>query len=185
MRSMFLEFPNNPASLHTDRQYMLGDSLLVAPVFRHDDIAEYYLPAGEWTDVLSDDPITGGRWVRERVSFLEIPLLARPNSIIAMSENEQEPGWRFNDPLTLCLYGITSNGPNTCRIATSDGQIATFRCHRERDEIILTSDGQPANVRVKYRGVIIAWRNTSKPISIAAEPAGASPITAEPQGRLV
>ena len=31
---------------YRDMQYMLGDSLLVAPVFREDNEVEYYLPEG-------------------------------------------------------------------------------------------------------------------------------------------
>jgi len=49
MRPMFLEFPDDPACEHLDRQYMLGGSLLVAPVFREDGIVDYYLPDGVWT----------------------------------------------------------------------------------------------------------------------------------------
>ena len=33
MRPMALEFPHDPAAEYLDRQYMLGDDLLVAPVF--------------------------------------------------------------------------------------------------------------------------------------------------------
>ena len=33
MRPMMLEFPDDPACAHLDRQYMLGPDLLVAPVF--------------------------------------------------------------------------------------------------------------------------------------------------------
>ena len=45
MRAMVLEFPNDPACRHLDRQYMLGDSILVAlTIFREDGVAEYYLP---------------------------------------------------------------------------------------------------------------------------------------------
>jgi alpha-D-xyloside xylohydrolase len=35
LRAMILEFPEDPAVEGLDRQYMLGDSLLVAPVFSH------------------------------------------------------------------------------------------------------------------------------------------------------
>jgi hypothetical protein len=51
--------------------------------------------------------------------------------------------------------------------------------------IILTSDGKAANVQVKYRGNVTVWRNTSHPIALPAEPAGASPVPAEPNGYLV
>ena len=40
LRAMMLEFPNDPACDYLDLQYMLGDSLLVAPVFSHDHSVE-------------------------------------------------------------------------------------------------------------------------------------------------
>ncbi|MDQ2693428.1 MAG: alpha-xylosidase, partial [Chloroflexota bacterium] len=42
LRAMMLEFPNDPACEYLDRQYMLGDSLLVAPVFNEDGSVSYY-----------------------------------------------------------------------------------------------------------------------------------------------
>jgi alpha-D-xyloside xylohydrolase len=33
LRAMMLEFPDDPACDYLDRQYMLGDSVMVAPVF--------------------------------------------------------------------------------------------------------------------------------------------------------
>lgn len=48
LRSMALEYPDDKNCSYLDKQYMLGDSLLVAPVFRKDGIGEYYLPKGRW-----------------------------------------------------------------------------------------------------------------------------------------
>src|SRR5215216_87949 len=53
LRSMLLEFPDDPACAYLDLQYMLGDSLLVAPVFSHDGSVSYYVPAGRWTNLLN------------------------------------------------------------------------------------------------------------------------------------
>ena len=51
MRAMMLEFPDDPTCLHLDRQYMLGDSLLVAPIFREDGTVDFYVPEGGlWTN---------------------------------------------------------------------------------------------------------------------------------------
>jgi len=178
MRAMMLEFPHNPTWLHLDRQYMLGDSLLVAPIFREDNMAEYYLPSGEWTDVLSGDPIIGGRWVREKMGFLELPLLAKPNSMIPMSENEEHPGWRLDEPLVLNLFCIESGCDIGIRVATSDGKAAHFTCRRERNAIVVASDGRASRVRVRYRNEITDWRDISTPLSIPTEPAGSSPLEA-------
>ena len=38
-----------------DMQYMLGDSILVAPIFREDSMGEFYLPEGTWTHLLSGE----------------------------------------------------------------------------------------------------------------------------------
>ena len=42
-----LEFHDDPVSDYLDRQYILGDSLLVAPVFNEDGRVSYYLPDSE------------------------------------------------------------------------------------------------------------------------------------------
>jgi len=64
MRAMMLEFPDDPTCCYLDRQYMLGDSLLVAPVFSPEGIVDYYLPEGRWTNFLTNDIVEGRRWVR-------------------------------------------------------------------------------------------------------------------------
>jgi alpha-glucosidase (family GH31 glycosyl hydrolase) len=63
---MFLEFPSDPACEHLDRQYMLGESLLVAPVFREDGVVDYYLPEGVWTNLLDGSARVGGKWYRDQ-----------------------------------------------------------------------------------------------------------------------
>lgn len=87
MRTMFIEFPDDPSCRYLDRQYMLGPSLLVAPVFRQDDVAEYYLPAGQWTHLLTGKVVAGGSWFREKIGFLDIPLFVRENAVILLANN--------------------------------------------------------------------------------------------------
>ncbi|HBI73043.1 MAG TPA: alpha-xylosidase, partial [Lachnospiraceae bacterium] len=55
MRSMVMEFTEDPVCAYLDRQYMLGDSLLVAPIFNEEGIAEYYLPEGKWTNYFTGE----------------------------------------------------------------------------------------------------------------------------------
>ncbi len=77
MRAMMLEFPDDPACDGLDRQYMLGEALLVAPVFSYDGVVDFYLPAGKWTNVFTGEVVDGGRWVREKYDCLSLPLFAR------------------------------------------------------------------------------------------------------------
>ena len=50
---------------------MLGDLLLVAPVFSHDGNVNYYVPEGRWTNLLNGKVIEGPRWMREDTRFHE------------------------------------------------------------------------------------------------------------------
>lgn len=61
---------------------MLGESLLVAPVFDASREVTYYLPEGQWTNFLSGETLVGPRWVRERHDAMSLPLMVRPNSLI-------------------------------------------------------------------------------------------------------
>ena len=49
VRAMVLEFPGDPVCGFLDRQYMLGDRYLVAPVMDETGEVTYYLPQGQWT----------------------------------------------------------------------------------------------------------------------------------------
>nr|AGS51675.1 alpha-xylosidase [uncultured bacterium contig00026] len=77
LRAMFIEFPDDPSCAFLDRQYMLGSTLLVAPVFSEDGEVTYYLPEGEWTQVITGEKSKGGCWKTEKHSFLSIPIWQR------------------------------------------------------------------------------------------------------------
>lgn len=85
MRAMMLEFPNDPTCAYLDKQYMLGDAVLVAPVFSFDGSVEYYLPEGKWTNLLSDQEYEGGKWVKEIHDCLSVPVLVREGYAIPVS----------------------------------------------------------------------------------------------------
>jgi alpha-D-xyloside xylohydrolase len=82
MRPMQLEFPDDPAVAYLDRQYLLGPSLLVAPVFSTTGEVEYYLPAGRWTNWFTNEGVEGGGWRREVHGFDTVPLWVREGAVI-------------------------------------------------------------------------------------------------------
>lgn len=74
LRAMPLEFPSDPACHSLDLQYMLGPALLVAPIFNSEGSVEYYLPDGEWRNLLSGERIHGPAWRKEQHGYLSLPL---------------------------------------------------------------------------------------------------------------
>jgi len=153
MRAMVIEFPEDPACAHLDRQYMLGSSLLVAPIFRQDDLSEYYVPPGQWTHFFTGEVIQGGKWRHEKVDFTQIPLLVRENSIIPMGRDEEKPSWKSIDELTLNLFQIADGAETSISVAPSDGahRIA-FHCKRTDGKFVMTCDGRPRDVRIALPG---------------------------------
>ncbi|SDL64869.1 alpha-xylosidase [Microbacterium azadirachtae] len=86
MRPMVLEFPDDPAAGHLDRQYMLGPDLLVAPVFTASGDVEYYLPRGRWTNWFTREESEGGGWRRETHAFDSVPLWIREGAVIPVED---------------------------------------------------------------------------------------------------
>jgi alpha-D-xyloside xylohydrolase len=74
LRAMILEFPDDPTCRYLDTQYMLGPALLVAPVFNPDGEASYYLPDGEWRNLLTGEIAQGPGWRRKHHNYFSLPL---------------------------------------------------------------------------------------------------------------
>jgi alpha-D-xyloside xylohydrolase len=154
MRAMMLEFPGDPACDYLDRQYMLGDALLVAPVLSADGVVDYYLPPGRWTHFLSGRVAEGGRWHREAHDYLSLPLLARPNSIIAVGADEQRPDYEYADGVTFHVFEPQDGAILTADIPTLAGEAAmTLQVRREGSNLHIQAGGATLPWRVLLRGV--------------------------------
>ncbi|CAK7208031.1 hypothetical protein SEUCBS139899_010865 [Sporothrix eucalyptigena] len=84
LRAMLVEFPEDPTSWNLDRQFLLGDRLLVAPVFSASGHVEFYLPAGKWTNFFTNETRQGPGWFREHHGFASLPLYVRENTILVL-----------------------------------------------------------------------------------------------------
>lgn len=106
MRAMLVEFFGDPAVEMLDRQYMLGDSLLVAPIFTEEGEVTYYLPQGKWTHLLTDEVVEGGRWFKETYDYLNLPLFVREHTILALGKEEARTDYNFTENIELHLYQL-------------------------------------------------------------------------------
>lgn len=107
MRAMILEFPNNEAVIGLDRQYMFGDSLLVAPIFNEEGIASFYVPKceGVWTDYLTGKTYGEG-WYKEKCDYFHLPLLVKPNSIIVEGYDEKHAAYDYTENPIIHVYQL-------------------------------------------------------------------------------
>jgi alpha-glucosidase (family GH31 glycosyl hydrolase) len=60
MKPLFFDFPGDTASYTIDDEWLLGDSLLAAPVLSDATSRDIHLPSGLWWDVLRHRVVRGG-----------------------------------------------------------------------------------------------------------------------------
>ena len=150
MRAMVLEFTEDPNVPYLDKQFMLGDHLLVAPVYRDDSVAEFYLPEGIWTEFFTEKKYEGGRWYRETRGYCDIPLFVRPGAVIAIGAHDDRPDYAYADGVELRVYGLREGETASTTVYGQNGEIALSAAFTLRGgEIIhdITAD-EPYTVRV-------------------------------------
>lgn len=153
MRAMVVEFPDDPACTHLDRQYLLGSDLLVAPVFTEDGSVDYFVPDGEWTHYLTGETINGPRWVREQHRFDSVPLLVRPGTVLPVGAVDDRPDYDYADGVTLRIYGLADGATVITEVPTKAGDVAcTFTTSRRGDTVHVTADNPPEHWRVQLAG---------------------------------
>ena len=125
-RAMFLEFLDDRTTHYLDRQFMLGPSLLVAPVFVPEgEESEYYLPAGRWTSFFQPSrTLTGPTWVKEIVPIDQIPVWVRQGSVLCLGPAEiGRPDYEFAKVgLEVQAYELEEGQVVTSEIPTGKGK---------------------------------------------------------------
>jgi alpha-D-xyloside xylohydrolase len=154
MRAMILEFPHDPASDTLERQYMLGDSLLVAPVFSEDGAVDYYLPEGEWTHLLTGTVRPGGRWHHATHDFMGMPIFVRPGRIIALGSVDDRPDYAYADGVTFAVYSLADGSEARAAVPDLRGaQAAQLTVRRKGRSIEARLSGTARKWRLQLAGV--------------------------------
>jgi alpha-D-xyloside xylohydrolase len=112
MRAMFLEFPHDANTYQLDTQFMLGENLLVAPVFTEDGEVTFYVPQTEvktgakwrsWFDYTKT--YEEGRWYTETHPFETLPLLVRPGTVTAVNPQLEKADGEYLEGLEILVNG--------------------------------------------------------------------------------
>jgi alpha-D-xyloside xylohydrolase len=81
VRHLVLNYADDANVYPIEDEFMMGDALLIAPIFDEDTFErEVYLPQGSWTDLLTGEEITGGVTVKVPVTIAQIPIFLNNDS---------------------------------------------------------------------------------------------------------
>lgn len=107
MRPLAMEFPNDPNTADLTDEWLLGDSLLAAPLLTPDDHRQVYLPADAWWYRFNNPtPIPGGFTIDlPAVKPTDIPFFLKAGTILPLAPSTLE---HTDDlpagPLVLQIY---------------------------------------------------------------------------------
>jgi alpha-D-xyloside xylohydrolase len=110
LRPVFLEHPSDRTAWYADREYMLGEDILVAPVMSPSGEVEIYLPVGEWIDYFTGEAYAGGQWIVQKHDYFSLGMFVRSGSVIPESTGNGEFDVDFTKSVTLRAFGEVAPG---------------------------------------------------------------------------
>ena len=160
VRTMAMEFEADENCRYLDKQYLLGDSLLVAPIFNAEGLAHYYLPAGcEWVNFFTGERVTGGVWRKEKHGYCSVPLWVRGGSILPTAIEAPDADVRFPGNLEFRVYALTDNARTE---AYQDGAVvASIALHMKDGAASVEADAPGCRVRfIGQKHMTVSGRET-------------------------
>lgn len=104
MRPLIMEFPNDSNVANLSDEWMMGDSILAAPILQEGGKRSVYLPAGDWYLFNTDQKIQGGRTIQVTAALDEIPVYVRAGSILPLGPVVQHTAELPDGPLEVQVY---------------------------------------------------------------------------------
>lgn len=102
MRPLVLHYPQDEQTFNLNSEFLVGDSLLVAPVLEQGATKKMvYLPQGDWYDYWTGEKISGGVWFIREAPIDTCPMYIRAGSMIPMYEEMSYVGEKPYDTLYL------------------------------------------------------------------------------------
>lgn len=159
MRSMVMEYQDDDACTYLDKQYMLGDSILVAPIFNDQGEAKYYLPKGKWTNFITGKKYDGGRWIKEYHDYLSIPMMVKENSLVAVGHDNTRPDYDFRQGVSVLAYDLADKAEACTKVLDMK--------RNETLAVTVLKDGNTINV--KSTGTDKSWSLVLKDVTNIAD----------------
>jgi alpha-D-xyloside xylohydrolase len=136
LRALFVEFPEDPGSWLIDDEYLLGSSLLVAPLMHEGSTGrDVYLPPGNWIDYQSGKSCAGG-WQHLETGKIPAIILVRDGTVlphIKLAQSTMQMDWSKLDLVAFAKEAKTAKGfvclpsDNQLHEVSLTGEGGTFR----------------------------------------------------------
>lgn len=106
MRPLVLEYPNDAKVRNLDDEYMVGDSVLVAPIVeKAKDKRLVYLPAGNWINFWNNREYAGNQEIVADAPLDTLPLFIKKNTLLPWGKVVTHISDASDTEMTFNLFG--------------------------------------------------------------------------------
>ncbi|HVU46002.1 MAG TPA: TIM-barrel domain-containing protein [Terracidiphilus sp.] len=143
-RALVMDAPKDTRLHNVDDQYMMGDRMMVAPLFAGEASRKVVLPAGGWHDFWTGEALPGGTEIQLPASTEKIPVYVKSGSIMPWADVGLYAGAVETLRLTVKVYG--------------DGSLP-FTWKNEKEEMQLTWSHGQGHQDGKSKYDVYAWKH--------------------------
>jgi alpha-D-xyloside xylohydrolase len=164
-RSLALDYPEDRKTYDIDNEYMMGDSLLIAPLFAGETKRTAYLPPGDWYDLWTLEKLTGRQEYQREADINTIPVFVKANTLLPLAVPLQHIADDTVFDIDVYAFGATCDP----FILFEDDGISFDHERGAFSRVLLRYDGDRSAVE-RQGGHSVQKYRISKWVNVLAEP---------------
>lgn len=134
-RPLVMDYPDDAETRDIYDQYMIGESLMAAPLYKDEPSREVYFPEGVWYDINTDTRYTGGKRYTIATGRAQLPIYVKAGTLLPLAEPEQFVGDETVFGLNCKVYGTPEA---VCTLFEDDGVSYAYE-RGEYNDVTLTA----------------------------------------------
>jgi alpha-D-xyloside xylohydrolase len=107
-RALLMDYPDQPLLADVDDEFMMGDRIVVAPMFAGEEQRKIVLPQGDWCDLWTGAAVAGGRAFSVPRSHEQIPAFIKAGSVLPWGAVAPHAGAPEAREMRVRVYGSGS-----------------------------------------------------------------------------
>ena len=173
MRPLIMEFPEDDECQNLSDQFMIGESILVAPIYQPDrDRRMIYLPEGKWIDFWTKEVYQGKRHIIVEAPLDTMPIFIKSGSIIPLNEKLNYIGEKEIESLELNVFLNEDSNLGSYKLYDDDGisynyengvyNITEFEYQYTDNQIIFNINKTEENYQQEFKDYKLIFNNLNK-----------------------
>jgi alpha-glucosidase len=181
MRPLIMEFPEDKECQNLSDQFMIGDSIMIAPVYQPDkDKRMLYLPEGKWFDFWTKEIYHGKKHIIIDAPLATMPILIKAGSIVPLNEKLNYISEKEIETLELNIFLSEINNSGSYELYDDDGisydyqngiyNITKFDYKYTDNQIIFKINSIQDNYQQEFKDYRLIFNNlTQEPLNIEVD----------------